>query len=61
LAGIAKTVIVIFVLTVISAITGIKWGRHVGLKAGRRSGVIGGIILIAIGFKILVEHLEILS
>ncbi len=61
MTGIAKTGIVIFVITMISAVAGIKWGRHVGLKAGRRSGVIGGIILIVIGFKILVEHLEILS
>mgnify|MGYP000847460172 CR=1 FL=1 len=59
--GIAKAGIVIFIFTLLSSVVGIKWGRHVGLKAGKRSGIIGGIILIAIGFKILIEHLEILN
>jgi putative Mn2+ efflux pump MntP len=53
--------VVIFVATLIASIAGIKWGRYVGLKAGKRSGVVGGVILIAIGIKILVEHLEILN
>jgi len=47
--------------TAISAITGIKGGRKIGAKAGKRSELLGGLILIAIGVKILVEHLEILS
>jgi len=47
--------------TAMSAIAGIKGGRRIGKKAGKRAELVGGIILMAIGFKILVEHLEILS
>ncbi len=61
LKDISATAFVIFAFTLLSSIAGIKWGRYVGVKAGRRAGVIGGIILIFIGFKILVEHLEILN
>ncbi|MEN6619217.1 MAG: manganese efflux pump MntP family protein [Rikenellaceae bacterium] len=47
--------------TALSATTGIKGGRKIGAKAGKRSELLGGLILIAIGVKILIEHLEILS
>ena len=61
LKDISVTDSVIFVFTLLSSIAGIKWGRYVGVRAGKRAGVAGGIILIFIGFKILVEHLEILT
>lgn len=52
---------IIMVVTAIAASAGLKGGRYIGAKAGRRSEVFGGLILIAIGVKILVEHLEKLS
>jgi putative Mn2+ efflux pump MntP len=55
------TAAIIFVVTAIAASAGLKGGRYIGTKAGRRSEIFGGLILIAIGLKILVEHLEILS
>jgi putative Mn2+ efflux pump MntP len=52
---------IILVVTSIAASAGLKGGRYIGSKTGRRSEIFGGLILIAIGLKILVEHLEILS
>ena len=51
----------IAIVTALSATVGIKGGRKIGANAGKRSELLGGLILIAIGIKILVEHLEILS
>ncbi len=42
-----------FVMTVLGA----KLGPVVGKVAGRRAELVGGLILIAIGIKILVEHI----
>jgi putative Mn2+ efflux pump MntP len=42
-----------FVLT----IAGAKLGPVAGRLAGRRAELLGGLILIGIGVKILVEHL----
>jgi hypothetical protein len=42
-----------FVLTVVGA----KLGPVAGRLAGRRAELLGGLILIGIGVKILVEHL----
>ena len=61
LAEISKSALIIFLFTLLSSVIGIKWGRYVGVRIGKRSGVIGGFILIIIGLKILVEHLEILN
>lgn len=44
-----------FILTAFSSLIGIKISKYFGLKAE----IIGGIILIAIAFKILFEHLKI--
>ena len=51
----------IAITTALSAIAGIKGGRRIGEKAGKRSELLGGVILMARGIKISVEHLEILS
>lgn len=40
-----------------TAMVGMLIGKKVGNKLGRRSEIIGGLILIGIGIKILVEHL----
>ncbi|MFA6334092.1 MAG: manganese efflux pump MntP family protein [Bacteroidales bacterium] len=51
----------IAVVTALSATIGIKGGRKIGVKVGKRSELLGGLILIFIGLKILVEHLDFLS
>ena len=51
----------IIITTALSSSIGLKWGRKIGEKAGKRSELIGGLILIFIGVKILVEHLNFLS
>jgi putative Mn2+ efflux pump MntP len=32
-------------------------GRHLGVRIGRRAEVVGGVLLILIGTRILVSHL----
>jgi manganese efflux pump family protein len=49
--------IVIGVVTLIASLSGIYMGRNVGKKIAGSSEIFGGIILIIIGVKILIEHL----
>jgi putative Mn2+ efflux pump MntP len=49
--------IVIGAITLAMSVAGVLLGRTVGAVAGRRGEVIGGFLLIAIGTKILIEHL----
>jgi putative Mn2+ efflux pump MntP len=51
----------IFITTALASTLGLKFGRRIGLFVGGKSEVIGGVIIIAIGIKILVEHLNFLS
>ena len=53
-------VITIGVITILSATIGIKWGRRIGNKIGKRSEMAGGVILILLGLKILADHLDFL-
>ncbi len=46
----------IFVCTALASLIGLSGGRKLGAKVGSRSEIVGGIILIAIGVKILIEH-----
>ena len=48
---------IIGVITFLLSASGIYLGRTVGGKLGDKAGILGGIVLIAIGIKILVEHL----
>lgn len=48
---------IIGIITLLLSATGIYLGRSVGSKLGDKAGIIGGIVLIAIGTKILIEHL----
>lgn len=61
MAKMCIALVFIALTTALSAMAGIKGGRRIGAKAGKRSELLGGVILMAIGIKILVEHLEILS
>jgi putative Mn2+ efflux pump MntP len=55
------SVAVIALFTAVSSAVGIRWGRKIGPGFGRNAELAGGVILIVIGVKILVEHLEYLS
>lgn len=54
-------IVAIFITTALASTVGLKFGRRIGLVVGGKSEVIGGVIIIAIGIKILVEHLNFLS
>lgn len=49
--------IIIGVVASLMTICGMLFGRRIGRNGGRTLEIIGGVILIAIGLKILVEHL----
>lgn len=44
-------------VTFIAAMLGMLFGKKVGSALGKKMEILGGLILIAIGVKILVEHL----
>ena len=50
-------VIIIGGVTFIASMLGMLFGKNIPAKRSRQSLVLGGIILISIGIKILVEHL----
>ena len=50
-------VIIIGGITFLMSMLGILFGKKAGSKLGKRMEMLGGIILIGIGLKILLEHL----
>lgn len=50
-------VIIIGAVTFIASMLGMLFGKYIPAKRSRQSLILGGIILTAIGIKILVEHL----
>jgi putative Mn2+ efflux pump MntP len=52
--------VIIGAVTFIAAMTGILIGKMTGEKFGKRMEIVGGIILIFIGTKILLEHLALI-
>jgi putative Mn2+ efflux pump MntP len=50
-------VLVIGAITAGLTATGMLLGRRVGARFGQRASVVGGLVLVGIGVKILVEHL----
>ncbi|HAN20112.1 MAG: hypothetical protein A2Y15_05465 [Clostridiales bacterium GWF2_36_10] len=54
-------VLLIGVVTFILCMLGSKVGNFLGTKCQKTAEIIGGIILILIGIKILLEHLELFS
>ena len=56
-SDIVMSSIVIGVVTMCISIIGVRVGAEVGNAFGKRAEFLGGIILIAIGTKILLEHL----
>ena len=45
-----------FAASVLASLLGLLGGRCIGTKVGKRSEILGGIILIFLGAKILIEH-----
>ena len=45
--------------TALASLAGMLGGRRLGAGIGRKSEILGGLILIAIGAKILIEHLSV--
>jgi putative Mn2+ efflux pump MntP len=50
-------VIIIGTVTYLMSMLGILFGKKAGTRLGKRMELLGGLILIGIGVKILVEHL----
>ncbi|HGN0867727.1 MULTISPECIES: manganese efflux pump MntP [Providencia] len=55
---IVHTAMTIGLTTMIMATIGMMIGRYVGPLLGKKAEILGGLVLIAIGFNILFEHLE---
>jgi len=58
--NILLTVIIIGIITFLLSFIGVKIGNKFGIKFQNKAEILGGIILILIGTKILLEHLGIL-
>lgn len=56
-----SSVLIIGVTTSLFSVVGVKVGNVFGSKFEKSAGVLGGIILILIGLKILLEHLGMIS
>ena len=59
--GIWKAILIIGITTFVFSFTGIAIGNFFGSKYSKPASIIGGVILILIGTKILLEHLGFLS
>lgn len=55
--NIILTVLIIGLVTFGVAMLGMLFGKKIGDRIGRRMEIIGGVILIAIGIRILLQHL----
>jgi len=56
-----SSVLIIGLTTFLFSIIGVKIGNAFGSKFEKSAGVVGGIILILIGLKILLEHLGVIA
>jgi putative Mn2+ efflux pump MntP len=56
-APLLASILVIGLVTAALSILGLFAGRHFGAALGKRLDVAGGLVLIGLGVKILVEHL----
>lgn len=58
--SVVRAVTLIGVITLVLSMAGVKLGHMFGGKFRSKTEVLGGVILIAIGTKILLEHLDVL-
>ena len=56
-----SSVLIIGVTTFLFSVLGVKIGNVFGSRFEKGAGILGGIILILIGLKILLEHLGVMS
>lgn len=54
--SIVTPIIIIGCITFILSFLGVGFGKHVGKLLPKKIEIVGGIVLIAIGIKILIEH-----
>lgn len=52
------TTAMVLACTALASLAGLLGGRRLGAGIGKKSEILGGLILIAIGAKILIEHLS---
>lgn len=55
--SIIKPILVIGFVTLFLSLVGLRLGKYLGSKIGQSVEILGGIVLIGIGVKILIEHL----
>ena len=46
-----------FIFTALASLVGMESGRKIGARIGKKATILGGVILLLIGVKILIEHL----
>ena len=56
-----SSVLIIGITTFLFSVLGVKIGNVFGSKYEKSAGIVGGIILILIGLKILLEHLGVIA
>ena len=56
LQQIGFTTLMTFIATAVASFIGLQGGSKLGHKAGKKAEIWGGVILIVIGMKILIEH-----
>ncbi len=56
--NILLTSLIIGLVTYIVSMLGILFGKKIGYRFGNKMEIVGGIILIALGSKILIDHLS---
>ena len=49
--------VVIGIITALAALTGLWGGRRLGQGLGKKAEILGGLVLILLGVKLLIEHL----
>ena len=57
-ANIWTSAAIIGVVTFALSAMGLYLGRKIGSRLGSKAGLLGGLVLIGIGIKILIEHLN---
>lgn len=57
-ADLLVSLVTIGVTTAVCSALGLFAGRHFGAMLGKRLDVVGGVVLIGMGLKILIEHLS---
>ena len=59
--GILEILCFVGIITIILSVIGVKIGNRFGDKYKNKAELMGGIILILLGIKILLEHLNIIA